>query len=649
MKRFVYCAFCAILLSLTSSCRKGHSVESHIDIDFQFTQMNVDLNVSDNPYITCVVNSAAALQEISMFVTYKDGRTEQFKRSIRKFDSPNRHSIYERPVFTNDMSSFRVDVTDVNGSTANGEVTFAITEFVTAPQITFGQDAIAFSEGDPIPEFNFEVQAKAKLSYVKVELIQSGSPMELVPVFEAFENPMSFTFDSEDYSLEEYDVNRRPSSIRVTAVDAYGKIGQVLLPVQYKPLPSPEVQVSGPGAVDEYSAVNVQGHATSETGIVSVSYYTVGEDYENLVYSQQMESTSELDFSYEVGGEEIFDYITAVRVDVQDARGKVTREEVKFSVNPKLVEVKEGDDLRAVISSMMANDKYRSVKLSVEAGSSFDLGTTSVVISKNLILESSKPDLMAGVTVNSSYVFLTDGAQVEYVRLSGIDFISEKSGSGMFNNNGGCTIKEISVERCVFEGLFSTSFVRTAGNCNIQSIRLTDSEVHWANTNGTYSMFHITNGADRVESITVSKCTIEGIFYLMYNNMTNTSFDLEVSQCTFVNQKGSANGYHVSCPNTSLSGMIVMENNLYGGTCNVKSYRVLRANKLNVKTSELWCTKSWKTFTDDTTNASVNPIAILPENEDNDDIFVDAQNGDYTLKQGTSVYNKAVGDPRWIK
>lgn len=649
MKRIIYQTFCALLLTLMCSCSKEPSVKSSIDIDFQFGQMQIDLNVSDNPYITCVVNSAAALQEISMFVTYQDGRSEQFKRSISKFDSPNRHSIYERPVFTDDMKSFRVEVTDVNGSSASDEVTFDIIEFVTSPQIAFVQDAVAFSEGDPIPEFNFAVTAKANLSYVKVELIQSGSPMELVPVFEAFEQPQSFTFNSADYTLEEYDVNRKPSSIRVTAVDTYGKIGQVLLPVQYKSLPSPEVQARGPEMVDEYSAVSVEGHATSGTGIVSVSYYTVGENYENLVYSQQMESTSEIDFSYEVSGEEIFDYITAVRVDVRDARGKVTQQEINFSVNPKMVPVKEGEDLRAVINAMMSNDKYRSVKLSVESGAAFDLGSTSVVISKNLVLESSSLDSMPVITVNASYAFLTDGAEVEYVRLSGIDFVSEKSGSGMFNNNGGCTIGEISVDRCFFEGLFSTSFIRTAGSCSIRSIRLSDSQVHWSNTNGTYSMFHITNGTDRVENISVSRCTIEGIFYLMYNNMANTDFGLEVSQCTFVNQKGSANGYHISCANASLTGNIVMENNLYGGTNNVKSYRVLRANKLNVKTSELWCTRSWKTFTDDTANASVNPVAILPEGEDNDDVFVDAAGGDYTLKPGTSVFNKAIGDPRWIK
>ncbi len=649
MKGFLRYTLGVLVLTALCSCHREPVVASSIDIDFQFEKMQVDMNVSDNPYVTCVINSAAQLQEIGMAVVYNDGRCEQFKQAIRKFDSPHRHSIYERPVFTDDMSAFRVTVTDANGHSVSDEVSFSIIEFVTAPQISFTQDAIAFSEGDPIPEFNFTVSAKANLSYVKIELIQSGAPMELVPVIEAFENPMSFVFDSKDYTLEEYDVNRRPTSVRATAVDSYGKIGQVLLPVQYTPLPSPEVEASGSETVDEYASYKVSGHASSGTGIVSVSYYTVGEDYECLVHTEHVESVAALDFEYEVPGQEILDYITAIRVDVKDARGKVTQKEVRMEVNPKMIQVKEGEDLRSAIDAMMSNGKYRSVKISVEAGAAFDLGTTSIVISKNFILESSSPGSMAVVNVSASYAFLTDMAEIDHIRLAGINFISDKSGSGMFNNNGGCTISEISVDGCVFEGAFSTSFLRTAGGCNIRTVRLVDSQLYWANNNGTYSMFHITQNTDRIGNISMSRSTISGIFYMLYNNMTNTSFDLEVSHCTFVNQKGSANGYHISCANTSLSGTIVLEYNLYGGTNNVKSYRVLRANKLSVKTDELWCTRSWKTFTDDSTNASVNPIAILPDGEDNNDIFVDASGGDYTLKPGTSVYNKAIGDPRWIK
>ena len=56
----------------------------------------------------------------------------------------------------------------------------------------------------------------------------------------------------------------------------------------------------------------------------------------------------------------------------------------------------------------------------------------------------------------------------------------------------------------------------------------------------------------------------------------------------------------------------------------------------------------WKTFADDSTNGSVNFCTVLPDTEDNADLFTDCQNNDFTITPGTTVYEYGIGDPRWI-
>ena len=77
--------------------------------------------------------------------------------------------------------------------------------------------------------------------------------------------------------------------------------------------------------------------------------------------------------------------------------------------------------------------------------------------------------------------------------------------------------------------------------------------------------------------------------------------------------------------------------------------RMLRANSVTKDYSDNYCTKSWKTFTDDATNGSVNFCTMLPESEDNDQIFKDYKNNDFTITPGTTVYNYKIGDNKWIK
>ena len=55
MRRFTIYIL-AILVAFTS-CTKDEYAPGNIDIEFQFESLPVDLNVVDNPFITCIVRS----------------------------------------------------------------------------------------------------------------------------------------------------------------------------------------------------------------------------------------------------------------------------------------------------------------------------------------------------------------------------------------------------------------------------------------------------------------------------------------------------------------------------------------------------------------------------------------------------------------
>lgn len=646
MKR-IYFVLILLLLGIVS-CEKEKYAPGDIDIEFQFDTLPVDLNLAETPYITCVINSETPLEKVSMYIVSSNDE-RQYKEDISSFFNPTSCSIFERPVYQDNMIGFKVVAYDKGGGTVSKTMKMDIVSAVTAPKVSFGQEKLSFSEGDPIPDFTFSVKADADIDNVKVDLIESGSVLELVMPIDVFDNPHEFNFDSRDYVLAEYSLNKIPSSIRVTASDKYGKVTMSLLYIDYKALPYPTVKVDELAPVDEFSGCEVKGVAESETGIASVKWYSVGENAEMKIAEVEASGETVFPFSCEVSGDYIRDYITAIKTVVRDRRDKETVIETPLTVNPKLYPVAADDDLLAILKQQASDDSFRSIKLSLAADGVYSLGSSSYKISKTLIIEGEDGGDMPQIVTNSSYSFITDGAVVDSVVFRKVRFTSDKAG-GFMNNTGGCTIKRIVFDGCTFDGLFSQVLYRAAGGNNIGEISVNDCQIWWNNTSGAYAFFHFTQNSDRISSVSLTNSTIAGVFYLLYCNITNSMFDARVEHCTFVNQKGSSSGYHVSFSNSSLTGKVVFKDNLYGGTNNITgAYRMLRANKLTSDCSGNWCTPSWKTFTDDSTNGSINFVKILPENEDNDDIFEDAASGNYTLKTGTSVYTNKIGDPRWIK
>lgn len=638
-----------VSLATLSSCQKDDFVPGNIEIEFQFETLPVDLNIVDNPFVTCVIRSETGLKEIKMFIESEDGKLTQYKEAISEFFNPTHYSIYERPIYKEGMAAFIVQATDLGGAVKQGRVSLEITSKVNAPVITFAEDEISFAEGDPIPQFGFTVSADADLASVTVELIQSAQSSELVDSIVDFTDTRSFEFLSDQYQLNPYDLNRIPQLIRVVAVDSYGKTGISTIPIKYKALPVPVVSLEQPAAAVEFDDLSVSGTATSETGIAKVECYTIGDNYECLAATTLVDGATDYQISMTVPGNEIRDYIKAIKVVVTDARNKTAEMNMDLEVTPVFEAIGSSDNLLQQITSRFNDPKYRTVKLLIPSGASYTL-SSALKISKNLMLKSESGSAKPQINVTSTYSFDTDAADVDVISFEHILFKTTASASYfMGNQSSAASIGEIALKSCQLSG-YVNAFYRTGARADIGSILIEDSNLFWANTNSNYSFLHFTQTSGSLSNVKITNTTITGVLYLHYNNLKDTNCQFEVSNCTFANSKASNNSYFISFGNSSVKGMVILKNNLFGGSNNLTgNCRMLRANSVTKDYSDNYCTKSWKTFADDATNGSVNFCTILPESEDNDQIFKDYKNNDFTITPGTTVYNYKIGDNKWIK
>lgn len=645
-------AFAAVLL-LTACNPEGKHSPGKIDIDFLFDEIEVDLNIADNPYITCVINSTAGLKSVQLFINWEDGSRTQYKEDIVTFFNPCLVSIYERPVYSETMTGMTVRATDLGGKTEEKTVSFEVHPTVFAPRVKFTSESITFEEGDPVAPFGFSVAAMAPLSKVSVELIAGGEVFQLVEDITSFADPMYFDFKSSDYPVAEYDPNKIPASIRVTATDTYGKVSMVLLPINFKSLPFPELSVDKPTtAVDEFTPLTISGNASSESLIVEVSCYAVAEKYEHLAATLAIDEKASTEFSLTLPGEEIQDFVTGIKVSAKDFKGKVTSKTVPVSIVPGFYSVAADADLDALLGTLSTDNRFRSIKLALPAGAEYSLGASAITLTKSLHIKGTGAGVQPVVATTAGEPIHTDGLNADYVKFENIHFRSDKSSNASFiNNAGGCSIGTISVKGCLFDGTYGNYLLRCGGNCKIGSIVIDDSIFRWKNTNSTYSFLHITNNTDRVDAISITNSTIEGVFYFIYNNEKETICDIAVSNCTFANSKGSNDSYFISIGQSTLKGSISMKKCLFGGSCSITgTSRFFLTKSLVADNADNFCTKSWMSFRINTSTSGVYyPVTTLPDNEDNGQVFEDAESFDLTLKSGTSVYNAGIGDPRWKK
>ena len=650
MKRFLSLIMIAALAALSLSCTGDKFTAGAINMEFQFETLDIDLNVADNPYVLCVINSETELASVTMYIVRKDGSEEQYKEPLTDFRKGTMCTVHERPVYDADMAGFKIVAKDKGGAEESGTVTFNITAVVTPPVMTFGSDKISFAEGDPIPAFSFTVAANAALVKISVQLIESGDILELVPDIVNFDEGLSFTFNSTDDVLPEYELDKIPQAIRVLAEDSYGKIGIAILTVDYKALPRPELSVTELQAVDEFTGITVTGTATSDTGINDISVYAVADGYESKVAGLAFSGEKEAPFSIAINGDEIMEYLTGIKVVAKDARTKKTEVTVPLSVRPVFREVAANDNLLTLLEAQLSDARIRKIKLSLAPDAEYNLGSNSLALNKSLIIKAPAGH-RATLKSSAAQPFVTNSATVDTIRFTNLHLKSDKSGAGLFSFKAGSTIGRVLVEGCLVDGTWSLPFYRLQdGNNAIGSLEIDDCIIKWANTNGNYSFLHFTGTSDKIDNVSLTRSTVASAFYLSYINISGSTININISNNTFVNLKGSVNGYHLSVAQSSLRGTITFKNNLYGGSNNVTgAYKMLRANKMTTVCENNWCTPDWKTFTDDSTNGAFNFLSTLPASEDNAGIFEDLENFNLSIKAGTSVRTNGVGDPRWLK
>ena len=646
MRRFTIYIL-AILVAFTS-CTKDEYAPGNIDIEFQFESLPVDLNVVDNPFITCIVRSETGLDKVQMLIEMNDGKLVPYKTEINEFFNPRHCSIHERPVYTDDMTAFVVRAADLGGAVKEGRIAFEIKSKVNAPVITLNTEGIAFAEGEPIPQFSFSVSSDADLESVAIELIQSATSSELVAPVVDFTDARNFEFDSSTYELNPYDINRIPQLIRIVAVDTYGKTSISTLKISYRALPAPLLSVAPVETAVEFENLSVSGTATSETGIAKVECYTIGDNYECLASSSVADGATDYQISMTVPGNEIRDYVKAIKVVVTDVRNKTSETNIDLEVTPVFELIGSSDNLVEQITSRFNDPKYRTVKLLIPSGASYTF-SSALKITKNLMLKSESPSAMPQINVTSSYTFDTDATNVDLVSFENISFETTASASFfMGNQSSAASVAEIALKSCRLSG-YVNAFYRTGARADIGSILIEDSNIFWANTNSNYSFLHFTQTSGTLSNVKITNTTVTGVLYLHYNNLKDTNCQFEVSNCTFANSKGSNNCYFISYGNSSVKGNVILKKNLFGGSNNVTgNCRMLRANNVTKDCSDNYCTNGWKTFADDSTNGSVNFCTVLPDTEDNADLFTDCQNNDFTITPGTTVYEYGIGDPRWI-
>ena len=79
MKRFLSFILLAAMAASAVTCSKDKFTAGAIDMQFQFESLDIDLNVADNPYVLCVINSETDLASVTMYIVREDGREEQYK------------------------------------------------------------------------------------------------------------------------------------------------------------------------------------------------------------------------------------------------------------------------------------------------------------------------------------------------------------------------------------------------------------------------------------------------------------------------------------------------------------------------------------------------------------------------------------------
>ena len=286
--------------------------------------------------------------------------------------------------------------------------------------------------------------------------------------------------------------------------------------------------------------------------------------------------------------------------------------------------VKKGDDFVTKLKNQLSDDSISEVKLYVESSPTeaytYSLGSGRLNPTKSIYISSNPDNIKPVFTAASGSTFEMTTANVTGLTLSLKNIAINNTASGDFLqiSNNGISIDLPEIENCVLSG-YQHSIVRTSGQnvpsgvsfagAVVSSIRLNNSIFRMkAPAYSERALRFFQKTSDRRGSVSVTDCTFENMFALIWNKMYSSSgrVDVDVHNNTFVNTAGKMNNttpvYFIKFDN-GVNGTVDVSDNLWGGTNNVTSVGLLKSNQVVAKYSGNYACSDWmETYTHVTEN-----------------------------------------------
>lgn len=283
MKSKIYFVISLLCISLSwSSCNDEDKASGPApEILFMTESMSIDLNTTNHPSIVCVINSEVGLKSLQSWIVKEGDYEVEVDNPITSFFNKNSYSLAQTPVYTEDMVGFKVKATDVNGQTTTLTLPFEVIPLRDAPVVSFneGINEINYKEGDPMPTISIKIKSEENLRYVAFSEVVNRQEKS---VQINGKDTLKFTNNEKEYilNLQDDGFQFKPGTTAIKIATGAGssdlikvKIGT--LKVNFEEIPAPEVlfDTQGDIQVNEFADLTVTGKITSQTKVVSVSYY----------------------------------------------------------------------------------------------------------------------------------------------------------------------------------------------------------------------------------------------------------------------------------------------------------------------------------------------------------------------------------------
>lgn len=333
------------------------------------------------------------------------------------------------------------------------------------------------------------------------------------------------------------------------------------------------------------------------------------------------------------------------------------------------VEIYNDDILRGTTTVKVAGTRFLTAGESLSAAVAAAVSGDVIVLASGGTYETGNPNLPAGVSltlygadanerpvVNGKAFLPNEGASIHCENITfdgGNDGVTANTGvdylcggpTGVTNS-----MPLVSFENCYIRN-YNRSIVRVQGD-RIDQVKFNNCIFQNIGRNGQYSIIQ-TNSAGKIENVTMTNCTLWDVHgCVMYANgasETFTSFTLR--NCTFydvfaTNSQSIFRGTDARAPVTSaVTDIIVSKLKVNDGT--------VRLWNIAAGVTPTTVANNWKTYgrnADDAGDCWVHADYAMEIQEyagTADDLFIDAANGDFAIKDRNFSAAATAGDPRW--